>query len=205
MDANNNSNMRGREYEEIIGDLLNCLCKRYLGNTETTTGTIEVKRHVEIKLHNSEVVIPDYELVCRLDHIRESYLIECQDRKRSSMDIVHKNRHIKSLSSKNVFVFVYKDDNYLSMAIRESLKNDGIIHYSLKEFIVFLSQLNNTMAKLNGRTYLNLECSLFQNEVKKIITERPSLMNSKDTCPVYSKEELMKQPVKDNGMLGTVR
>lgn len=135
-------NERGKAFEDIVGDLLDCLQKQNPGDIETTIGAIKVKRQVKIELHDSETVKPDFELICRLDHMRDHYLIECQDRKKSSQEIVHKIRHIKSLSDKNNFLFVYKNKAFLTEAVRKALDNDGIIHYNLDQFVIFLLQLN---------------------------------------------------------------
>ena len=185
---------RGKEFEDLIFNLLSCLKKQNPGNIDTTPGAVEVICHPRIKLYNSEILISDYELISRTHHSVDHHLIECQDRKRSSQDIVHKIRHMKSLSSRNRFIFVYKDKGYLSDAIKNSLKSDGIISFDLDGFVIFLIKLNYSMASNAGRTIKgNNEFSNFKKELK-LIVQTDSLNNNED-------EINKKEPVIDSAPL----
>lgn len=106
---------------------------------------VEVTRQKRLTLHNGDLVIPDYELRSSLGFQTEAYLIECQSRKRSSSEIVHKIRHIKSLSPRNRFLFVYEDNDFLSESNHASLKSDGVNCYDIDGFESFLSRLSVTL------------------------------------------------------------
>ena len=217
-----NSNIRGKAFEDLVGDYLNCLQEQNPGSVETTPGAVEVKRQVKVELHDKEIVIPDFELICRLDHMRDHYLIECQDRESSSQEIVHKIRHIKSLSDKNNFLFVYRNETFLTEAVRKALDNDGIIHYNLDQFVIFLLQLNTTMAKLSGRLVdKDKEFSDFQNKLLMILIARTGIFDpehkhdfvftdnsafSELFNPLkFNRIDIEKEPVKDSAMLSDRR
>lgn len=117
-------NEKGRTFEVAIGRLLDFLATNH-------PDMVEVTHHPRLELHNGESVIPDYELVYDLGFQKDHRLIECQNRERSSSDIVHKIRHVKSLSGRNRFVFVYAEEDFLTKATRHSLEADGISFYSV--------------------------------------------------------------------------
>jgi len=93
----------------------------------------------KICLQNKETVIPDFEISIDLPHVYSKYLIECQDRQKNSKAIIHKIQYIRSKSSRNKFIFVYKDK--ISRATEISLKNEGVIVLSLVGLVEFTNRL----------------------------------------------------------------
>lgn len=140
----NRSYDRGMEFEKLVAILLNLLRVRH-------PEKVRITRHPRVKLYNGTVAIPDFELVCDLPHQIDHRLIECQDRHRSSQDIAHKIRDIKSLSRKNRVVLVYREPEYLSQPVRRALDADGVVCYSLYELATFLERMGQTLDALVKR------------------------------------------------------
>lgn len=136
------SNYRGLNFESIIFSLLNML-------ENSHHDLVKITKHPKIKLLNGTEVIPDFELIYELPHQKEHRLIECQDRSKSSQEIVRKIRDMKSLSPKNRFIFLYKEDGYLSNEVRKALDSDGIVYYNFREFCAFLQKLNETLTAVS--------------------------------------------------------
>ncbi len=131
----------GKEFEEVIGSLLDALVKAH-------PEAVTVRWQPRLALHDSEIVIPDFELAYRLHHQREKYLIECQNRKRTSQDICRKIRHVKSLSDRNRFIFVCGSCAALPRSVKQSLDSDGTLYYDLTGFMDFLKKLSRTLSSL---------------------------------------------------------
>jgi hypothetical protein len=99
-------NLRGRAFEARVYALLSRLVDRH-------PGFIEVHAQPEIPLLNGQIKKPDFEWVYRTEQANHE-LIECQSRDRSSSEIAEKIRQIKTLSSRNRFIFVFEDLTRLS-------------------------------------------------------------------------------------------
>ena len=126
---------RGAAFELRVKALLESLAANH-------PGLVKVACQPRLKLHNNEVVIPDFELRYDLGFQEDARLVECQSRRRSSSQIVHKIRHIKSLSGRNRFMFVYENKDFLAEATRSSLEADGISFYSYRELETFTTRLD---------------------------------------------------------------
>ena len=98
----------------------------------------------KMQLYDGQEVIPDFDLQFDLPFEEGRYLIECQDRQRSSPSILQKIKYVKSLSSRNRFLFIYADK--LPDTTRKALEADGVNYLSLEEFILFISRLSLTLA-----------------------------------------------------------
>lgn len=141
------SNSRGQSFENRVRKLLEDLRDRH-------TDSVEIEYQPELHLHTGETVYPDFELMYDLGFQKDARLIECQSRKRSSSAIVHKIRHIKSLSTRNRFIFVYEDEAFLSESVRSSLEADGVSFYAVKDFEAFIASLDKTLTDMSvGATF----------------------------------------------------
>jgi hypothetical protein len=138
---NRDSNRRGRNFESLVGKLLHVLALQH-------PKTVKVIQHPTLKLNNGSTAIPDFELVYELPYQIDHRIIECQDRKRSSLEIARKIRDMKAHSEKNRFLFVYKEENFLTTAVRNDLDSDGIVHYNVFEFVAFLNRLSQTLGSV---------------------------------------------------------
>ena len=137
---------RGIVFEHRVRHLLETLKKEH-------TKLVEVTYQPRLLLHSGEEVIPDFELCYDLGFQKDARLIECQSRNRSSSSIIHKIRHIKSLSSRNRFIFVYEDEDYLSEPTRKSLASDGVSFYSYDEFKTFIKRLDLAMHGIQAASF----------------------------------------------------
>lgn len=129
------SHARGAAFENRVRGLLESLQSDH-------PGIAKISRHPRLQLQSGEIVIPDFELEYDLGFQKDVRLVECQSRQRSSADVVHKIRHVKSLSSRNRFIFVYEDADFLDSPLRASLDADGITFYSYDEFETFIQRLS---------------------------------------------------------------
>lgn len=111
---------------------------------------VSVKRHPVLSLANGQSVIPDFELTTELPHQTDHRLIECQDRLRSSQDVLHKIRSVRAISPRNRFIFLYRNRQSISNALTLALNADGVVHYDIYEFAVFLEELSGTIEKLDS-------------------------------------------------------
>lgn len=145
VDTKDVSNNRGANFERLVGTLLSSLQLRH-------PEVVKVVPQKRIHLNNGTYDIADFELTCELPHQIDHRLIECQDRKRSDRDIARKIRNIKGLSDKNRFIFVFKDEGFLTEAVRKDLESDGVVYYSLIGFASFLNQLSTTLGAVVGRS-----------------------------------------------------
>jgi len=127
-------NERGKAFEGKIGAALDVLASQ-------CPESVKIRTQPLFKLYNGEVLKPDFELVYTQPPHRNIRIIECQSRAKSSHDIVHKIRQMKSLSPHNRFIFVYETPDFLSDSVRRNLDSDGIVYYSYEEFIHFILEL----------------------------------------------------------------
>ncbi len=137
---------RGREFEEDVLLLLRAL-------EETHPDLIEIRTQPKLELENGTEVIPDFELAYRLPHEMSRRLIECQDRQKSSHDLVRKIEYIKLHSPWNRVVFVYRDQDFLSDPVAQALEASGVLFYSLVEFAAMLVRLSKTIEAANTVCY----------------------------------------------------
>lgn len=111
---------------------------------------LRIKRDLaqpEIVLLNAQVKKSDFELIYRLDQEHRE-LIECHGRERSSSEIAEKIRQVKSLSSRNRFVFVFEDISKSSDEHRRVLEADGVNCLSPDNFDRKLAQIDSVVGLL---------------------------------------------------------
>lgn len=97
------------------------------------------RRWPRLRLRNDQVAIPDFEIEFDLPHLKERFLIECQDRTRNSNGILHKIEHIRAQSGRNKFMFLYHET--VTPATLQALRTEGVIVFSYIEFSLFLDKL----------------------------------------------------------------
>lgn len=130
---------KGYEFEDGVEGILKMLAAKYPERAR-------YRKNPKLRLLDGQHVYPDFEFEYELPHKRDRYLVECQDRKRTSRDIVNKIRAIKGLSSKNKFIFVHA--NSLAQATMEALASDGVMVMTRDEFSIFVSMIMHTLAAL---------------------------------------------------------
>ena len=166
--------VRGSDFEKTVKKMLELLMEH-----SDDQANVTVTCQPRITLQNGDLAIPDFELVYELDHQRSLLLLECQNRERWSPDIARKMRDIKRYSKYNRLIFVYKSEGFLPEVGRQSLESDGIRHYSLLEFAVFIEQLSRTLSprrRFGLRREAKKAQTLLATEITKIVedTSRPA-------------------------------
>jgi len=122
------------DFESFVGSLLKRLA-------EVHAERVSVTHHPRLQLQNKRLIIPDYELSYDLPFRKDRHLIECQHRQRYDQSITDRIQAIKQHSERNRFIFVYPKPSDLPNAVRETLEADGILHYGLSQFSLFLDHL----------------------------------------------------------------
>ena len=138
------TNKRGYDFENRVGLLLFKLTRKFPSH-------ISVRRQVKLELHNGDEVIPDFELSVNLSYQIDTHLIECQSRIKSTPDIKRKIGEMKSLSSRNRFLFVFEDEEFLSPTHRKSLESDGVNLYSFVQFKEYVGALSAVMTRIHKK------------------------------------------------------
>lgn len=136
---------RGKTFEERIGAML-----RHVAENHPTL--VEVRAQPDIALLSGSIKRPDFELIYRVEQEHRE-LIEVQSRDQSSADLAAKIRVIKSLSSRNRFVFVFEDIHRLSPTHRRELEQDGVQCLSPAEFDQKLNQLDAVLEALKRSVF----------------------------------------------------
>ncbi len=104
-------------------------------------------RQPRLELQSGDIVVPDFSVVLDLPHERSEYLVECQQRKRSSNSLLHKIQHVRAKSRFQTFAFVY--GTRITTARRRSLESEGVLVYSYSEFAhAFLGYMRQTLRSL---------------------------------------------------------
>lgn len=124
---------KGKDFESRVSTVLEELRQRH-------PALVEVLAQPHLTLNDGGEVIPDFDLKVDLTFERAGYIIECQDRRRSSAQIAHKIRHVKSLSSRNRFIFIYASS--IPAATRRVLDADGVVVMSFDEFVAYIGRLD---------------------------------------------------------------
>lgn len=140
MTQNIKGQSKGKDFELKIQSLLEALRIKY-------PNYIRYTYQPKLELSTGQLLIPDFELQIKLPFVKMGIMIECQDRKRNSTEIAHKIRHAKSLSSRNLFVFVYSES--VSTATKKVLQADGVLLFSLLKFEDFLHDIGRSIINEN--------------------------------------------------------
>ncbi|MBY3201319.1 hypothetical protein [Rhizobium laguerreae] len=126
-------NNKGAEFESRVGEILETLERIHPGSVRVFTKPL-------YKLREDEEIIPDFELHFDLLFEEARYIIECQNREKTDSALAHKIRHIKALTRKNRFIFVYGGSpTEWNLA---AYKNDGILTMSIAEFSLFVGRIS---------------------------------------------------------------
>ena len=140
---------KGRAFETKVGNLLLSLRSKY-------PTRVTVLEQPKLVLHDGQEVIPDFDLGFDVFFERGHYLIECQDRKRITPQILQKIKYIKALSPRNRFIFVYP--RRLSESTRKALDADGVPHRSFEEFADFVRALDHVLLMLEPSRSKSVFC-----------------------------------------------
>jgi hypothetical protein len=141
------STHRGGRFETEIGRLLEALAHSH-------RGLVDVNVQPEVRLLSGAVKRPDFELVYRLEQEHRE-LVEVQSREHSSAELAAKIKLIKSLSSRNRFVFVFEHVDALSATHRRELEQDGVQCLSPDDFRQKLRQLDAVLVALKNSARVN--------------------------------------------------
>ena len=140
------SNAEGTRFEDEVGIALETLEKQH-------PKRVTVLRQPRVELQNGETVIPDFDLRILQHHQRNYYFIECQNRKRSTKEILHKIQHVRNKQWRSTFIFLYP--NEISPELSRSLRIEGVIHLAMAEFKVFLERMSEGLAMLPKKTNID--------------------------------------------------
>lgn len=88
---------------------------------------------------------PDFELRYEIGALIHHHLIECQNRQKSSQEIADKIYAIRGLSDRNRFIFIYKDNDFLTFTLKKRLDEMGVLHYDFQEFKAFILELTRQL------------------------------------------------------------
>lgn len=83
------SGERGREFESKVKAILFGLKRKH-------PRLVRVHSQPQVRLQNQETVIPDFDLQVLLHHEHRHYFLECQNRSRTSKDVLHKIQHVRN-------------------------------------------------------------------------------------------------------------
>ena len=95
-------------------------------------GRLTYKTKPKLRLQNRESVVPDFSVRVNRPHEIRHFLIECQNRKRSTKGILHKIQHIRSKHRSKTFFFVYA--RQIGEEFARTLKIEGIESRNLEQF-----------------------------------------------------------------------
>ena len=107
---------------------------------------VELSHHPRVRLQNGETVVPDFDLMVVHAHERSFYYIECQDRKRSGKDLLHKILHMRTKGQRQRFVFVYR--NQIPAETKRAMDAEGITNFDVAEFSLFLENVKTSLDRL---------------------------------------------------------
>ena len=134
---NNVSNKKGRVLEQRVARILLKLKRDF-------PERIDVFIQPEILLQTGQPLRPDFDLRVILPYEEGYYLIECQNRRRSSNTLLSKIQFIREKSARKTFIFVH--GRPISSEHREALVDEGVMVYSLRDFEhQFLAPLRLTL------------------------------------------------------------
>jgi len=139
MSTGASNNRKGKEFEDEVGAVLDHLLQRYQNQ-------VSVTKQPKLGLYDGAEVIPDYDLHIDLGFAKHRYLIECQNRRRSSTAIAHKIRSIKSLSPRSVFLFVHAKP--IPKTTKTVLEQGGVKCMPFEEFTVFLGRADSVLSDI---------------------------------------------------------
>jgi hypothetical protein len=95
-------------------------------------------------LDNDETVIPDFSVRISRPHEVRHWLVECQDRRRSSKSILHKIQHIRAKHRSKSFLFVYA--RVIGAELKRVFENEGVTALNLDGFRAYLRQARISLA-----------------------------------------------------------
>jgi hypothetical protein len=128
----------GQELEQRVAELLLQLQSGF-------PTAVKVFPQAELLLQNGQMVRPDFDLRVTLPHETGYYLIECQNRKRSSNELLSKIQLVRAKSSRKTFIFIHAQA--ISDEHRKALEGEGVMVYSFDEFQArFVAYLTITLA-----------------------------------------------------------
>src|ERR1017187_289780 len=126
----------GRSFQDKVGGILKTFAAEY-------PKRVSLVEEQDICLQNGDRVRPDFHIAIDEPHERRHYLLECQNRTKTSQEISRKIRTIRGLSNWMTFFFIYPDD--VSETFKNSLKAQGIQPMSLTDLSRWTANASRTL------------------------------------------------------------
>jgi hypothetical protein len=131
----------GRSFQDKVGGILKTFAAEY-------PKRVSLVEEQDICLQNGDRVRPDFHIAIDEPHERRHYLLECQNRTKTSQEISRKIRTIRGLSNWMTFFFIYPDD--VSETFKNSLKAQGIQPMSLTDLSQWATNASRTLRLTEG-------------------------------------------------------
>jgi hypothetical protein len=138
---------RGREFESRVEAILSELSRKY-------PGSVKVLSQPHVALQNQETVIPDFDLQVFLRHEHRHYFLECQNRSRTSKDILHKIQHVRNKYWRKTFIFLYPEQ--ISEEAARAFESEGVPHMSFSKFVAFVRRIDEQLSTQPEEPYEDL-------------------------------------------------
>lgn len=154
---NSQNTAKGRHFENQVRKVLE-------EANDISRGLITFKSTPKLRLQNGEVLKPDFSVKIERPHEARHFLIECQNRSRSTKDILYKMQHIRAKHRSKTFFFIYA--NRIGVELARTFRNEGVASRNLEEF----------------RAYIHDEAvvTCLSWSVRSPALERPVQMNSEE-------------------------
>jgi hypothetical protein len=130
------ANDKGKAFEAKVEQVLRALLADH-------PNRVRLYVQPSLPLYDGEAVRADFDLRYDLPMGESRQLIECQIRKRSSKQLLHKIRYLKSLSARNRVIYVH--GRGITKKTRRAYENDGVLVMSLKEFCAYVVKLSDLL------------------------------------------------------------
>jgi hypothetical protein len=123
--------VKGASFENLVREVLD------EGNQESG-GRLTYKEKPKLKLQNGGKVIPDFVVTTETPHEVRHFYIECQNRQRSTKDILYKIHHVRERHKAKTFIFVYAEK--LGAELARAFKREAIEAKNLAQFRFFIQE-----------------------------------------------------------------
>jgi hypothetical protein len=141
MNLAQSSNSKGRTFEDTVYAVL-------IDFQNQHPSLVHIAKQQKLPLYDGQQVIPDFNVEIDVGFAKHCYLIECQNRQRSSTAIAHKIKSIKSLSPHNVVIFVHATE--IPAPTKKALDADGVSCMSIEDFKSFISNADETLKRIGS-------------------------------------------------------
>lgn len=123
--ARSKSGHKGAMFERLVQEILE-------DAKSQSDGRLTYKSKQKLKLQSGEVVIPDFSIKIEKPHEVRHFQIECQNRDRSTKEVLHKIHYVRTKHHAKTFIFVYA--RKLGAELEKGFRREGVLAHNLKQF-----------------------------------------------------------------------